>query len=155
MRVPPWRILEVRRVRLDWSPISAESVARLERAFTEEEIHQAIFQLDKVKALGPNGFTIAMFQECWDVIKEDLIRVFLEFHRSGVSNQSTNATFIALVPKKSQTKRMFDFRPINLVTCLYKVIAKVLSGQLQSVLNETIHITQGAFVQGRQSWTPC
>ncbi|RVW56444.1 hypothetical protein CK203_072542 [Vitis vinifera] len=77
-----------------------------------------ILELDKVKALGPNGFTIAMFQECWDVIKEDLIRVFLEFHRSGV-------------------------------------IAKVLSGQLQSVLNETIHITQGAFVQGRQSWTPC
>ncbi|KAL6312635.1 hypothetical protein AAG906_019528 [Vitis piasezkii] len=25
----------------------------------------------------PDGFTIAVYQECWDVIKEDLIRVFL------------------------------------------------------------------------------
>ena len=45
------------------------------------------------------------------------MKVFSEFHRSGVVNQSTNATFIALVPKKSQTKRMSNFRPINLVTC--------------------------------------
>lgn len=31
---------------LDWSPISVESASRLEHAFVEEEIHQAIFQLD-------------------------------------------------------------------------------------------------------------
>ncbi|RVW43795.1 hypothetical protein CK203_074062 [Vitis vinifera] len=58
---------------LDWSPISEESALRLESSFTEEEISKAIFQLDRDKAPGPNGFTIAVFQECWDVIKEDLI----------------------------------------------------------------------------------
>nr|CAN67046.1 hypothetical protein VITISV_001151 [Vitis vinifera] len=86
---------------LDWSPISAESAFRLDSPFTEEEISKAIFQLDGNKALGPNGFTIAVLQDCWDVIKEALVRVFAEFHRSGVINQSTNATFIVLVPKKS------------------------------------------------------
>ena len=86
---------------LDWSPISAESAFRLDSPFTEEEISKAIFQLDGDKALGPNGFTIAVLQDCWDVIKEALVRVFAEFHRSGVINQSTNVTFIVLVPKKS------------------------------------------------------
>ncbi|RVW69397.1 LINE-1 retrotransposable element ORF2 protein [Vitis vinifera] len=57
---------------LDWSPISEESALRLESPFTEEEISKAIFQLDRDKAPGPDGFTIAVFQECWDVIKEDL-----------------------------------------------------------------------------------
>ena len=37
-----------------------------------------------------------------------------------------------------------------MITCLYKIIAKVLSGRLKGVLHETIHSTQGAFVQGRQ-----
>ena len=37
-----------------------------------------------------------------------------------------------------------------MITCLYKVIAKVLLGRLRGVLHETIHSTQGAFVQGRQ-----
>ena len=54
------------------------------------------------------------------------MRVFLEFHNNGVINQSTNATFIALVPKKSQTFKISDFIPISLVTSFYKIIAKVL-----------------------------
>ncbi|RVW19585.1 hypothetical protein CK203_115951 [Vitis vinifera] len=48
------------------------------------------------------------------------------------------------------TKKISDFRPISLITSLYKIIAKVLSGRLRGVLHETIHSTQGAFVQGRQ-----
>ncbi|RVW51561.1 putative mitochondrial protein [Vitis vinifera] len=48
----------------------------------------AVFQLNKEQALGPDGFTIAVYQECWDVIKEDLMRVFLEFHTNGIINQS-------------------------------------------------------------------
>ena len=86
---------------LNWSPISGESAPRLESPFTEKEISKATFQLDMDKAPGPDGFTITVFQDCWDVIKEDLVRVFAEFHRSGIINQSTNASFIVLLPKKS------------------------------------------------------
>ncbi|RVW74568.1 LINE-1 retrotransposable element ORF2 protein [Vitis vinifera] len=98
---------------------------------------------DRDKAPGPDDFTIAVFQDCWDVIKEDLVRVFAEFHNSGIINQNTNASFIVLLPKKSQSKKISDFRPISLITCLYKIIAKVLSGRLRGVLQETIHSTQG------------
>ena len=118
--------------------------------FSEVEIYNAIFQLDRDKASGPDGFTIAAFQDCWDVIKDDLVRVFAEFHNSGIINQNTNASFIVLLPKKSQSKKISDFRPISLITCLYKVITKFLSGRLRGVLQETIHSTQGAFVKGRQ-----
>ena len=88
--------------RLDWSPISEESTLRLDSLFTEEEISKVIFQLDRDKAPGPDGFIITVFQECWDVIKEELVRVFAEFHRSGIINQSTNASFIVLIPKKRE-----------------------------------------------------
>ena len=66
---------------LDWSLISSESASRLESPFTEKEISYAIFQLDRDKAPGLDGFTIAVFQDCWEVIKEDLVKVFAEFHR--------------------------------------------------------------------------
>ena len=78
------------------------------------------------------------------------MRVFAEFHNSGIINQSTNAPFIVLLPKKSVTKKISDFRLISLITSLYKIITKVLSGCLRGVLRKTIHSTQGAFVQGRQ-----
>ncbi|RVW62009.1 Transposon TX1 uncharacterized 149 kDa protein [Vitis vinifera] len=47
-------------------------------------------------------------------------------------------------------KKISDYRPISLITSLYKIIAKVLAGRLRGILHETIHSTQGAFVQGRQ-----
>ena len=84
------------------------------------------------------------------MIKDDLVRVFAEFHSSMFINQNTNASFIVLLPKKCQSKKISDFKPISPITCLYKIIAKVLSGRLRGVLHETIHSTQGAFVQGRQ-----
>ncbi|RVW98412.1 hypothetical protein CK203_026853 [Vitis vinifera] len=56
-----WRILESGRLRL--VPISGESAFRLESPFTEEEIFKAIFQMDRDKAPGPDGFTIAVFQD--------------------------------------------------------------------------------------------
>ena len=37
-----------------------------------------------------------------------------------------------------------------MVTSLYKIIAKVLSGRLHKVLQDTLFSTQGAFVEGRQ-----
>ncbi|RVW84726.1 Transposon TX1 uncharacterized 149 kDa protein [Vitis vinifera] len=138
------------REEIHWRQKARKSVSRLESPFTKEEISKAIFQMDRDKAPGPDGFTIAVFQDCWDVIKEDLVRVFDEFHRSGIINQSTNASFIVLLPKKSMAKKISDYRPISLITSLYKIIAKVLAGRLRGILHETIHSTQGAFVQGRQ-----
>ena len=59
-----------------------------------------MLHLNKEKAPGSDGFTFALYQECWEMIKNDLLRVFLGFHNNGMINQSTNSTFIVLVPKK-------------------------------------------------------
>ncbi|RVW25092.1 Transposon TX1 uncharacterized 149 kDa protein [Vitis vinifera] len=126
---------------------------RLDSPFTEEEISNAIFQLDRDKAPGPDGFTIAVFQECWDVIKEELVRVFAEFHRSGIINQSTNASFIVLLPKKSLSKRISNFRPISLITSLYKIIAKVLSRRLRGFYMRPSTILKALLFKGDKYWT--
>ena len=44
------------------------------------------------------------------MIKDDLLRVLLEFHSDGIINQSINATFIALVPKKKLDNQNFKFQ---------------------------------------------
>jgi len=44
---------------------------------------------------------------------------------------------------------MKDMRPISLCSIQYKIISKILSERLKSVLEEIISDTQGAFVSGR------
>ncbi|WKA09802.1 hypothetical protein VitviT2T_027421 [Vitis vinifera] len=51
---------------IDWTPIFEESAIWLDRPFSEEEVRMTVFQLNKEKAPDPDGFTIAVYQECWD-----------------------------------------------------------------------------------------
>ena len=76
--------------------------------------------------------------------------MIFEFARDGIVHGVTNETYIYLIPKKVNSSKVKDFRPINLVTSCYKIISKNLSNRLKGVLEETIAETQGAFVEGKQ-----
>jgi hypothetical protein len=55
----------------------------VERPFEEREVFKVVKDLNRDKASGLDGFSMAFFQSCWDVIKEDVMKVFLDFHEHG------------------------------------------------------------------------
>ncbi|RVW40626.1 Transposon TX1 uncharacterized 149 kDa protein [Vitis vinifera] len=77
--------------------------------------------------------------------EEEISKAIFQLDRDKAPGQMA-----LLLPYSKSVGIISDFRPISLITSLYKIIAKVLSGRLRGVLHETIHYTQGAFVQGRQ-----
>jgi hypothetical protein len=80
----------------------------------------------------------------------DVLAVFDEFHEFCSFEKSLNATFLALIPKKHNASNIRDFRPISLIGCMYKMLAKVLTNRLKFVLENLISETHNAFVGGRQ-----
>jgi hypothetical protein len=126
----------------------------LEREFDEEEVRKTVMAMEGDKAPGPDGFSIAFFQICWEVVKEDVMKIFKEFYDEGKFEASLNSTFISLIPKIPGASEMKDFRPISLVGSLYKIIAKVLANRLKGVLDKVISKTQSAFIKGRQILDP-
>ena len=102
------------------------------------------------KAPGPDGFTVAFWQNAWDFAKEEIMEMFKEFHEHNSFVKSLNNTFLVLIPKKSGAKNLGDFRPISLVGGLYKLLAKVLANRLKKVIGKVVSIAQNAFVMGRQ-----
>jgi hypothetical protein len=135
---------------LSFLSIDEEESIWLERAFEEKEVWDVIRNLNGDKVPGPNGFTMAFFQKCWDILKTDIMDVFAEFHTRGKFEKSFNATFVSLIPKKTGAMDVRDFRPISLVGGIYKIISKVLANRFKSVLSKIISNTQNAFIGGRQ-----
>jgi hypothetical protein len=110
----------------------------LELPFEEREVLEVVKGLNRDKAPGPDGFTLAFYQDCWEVIKTDLMGVFQDFHTHSKFVKSVNATFLALIPKKFGAMDLKDFRPIILVSGVYKIIAKVLANRLKKVVAKII-----------------
>jgi len=130
--------------------LDAGEASSLELPFEEREVLEVVKGLNGDKAPGLDGFTLAFFQDCWDVIKTDLMGVFQDFHTHIKFVKSINATFLALIPKKSGAVDLKDFRPISLISNVYKIIAKVLANRLRRVVEKIISNPQIAFVKGRK-----
>jgi hypothetical protein len=144
---------------LNWRPrldnlafdrLSDTEALSLEDPFEEKEVWEVIKGMDRDKAPGPDGFSMAFFQDCWGVIKGDFMAVFYEFYDRGEFVKSINSTFITLIPKVHGAKEIKDFRPISLVGGMYKIIAKVLANRMRRVMDKVISKPQNAFIKGRQ-----
>nr|GFB12307.1 RNA-directed DNA polymerase, eukaryota [Tanacetum cinerariifolium] len=92
------------------------------REVSNEEIKRAVWDCGIDKAPGQDGFTFGFYRRYWDIIGND-------------------------VPNANMVK---DFRPISLIGSLYKVIAKVLTNCLITVLDDIVDEIQSAFVMDRQ-----
>jgi hypothetical protein len=141
------------RSRLDnlaFNVLDVEEASSLELPFEEIEVFEVVKGMNPDKAPGADGFSLAFFQDCWDVIKLDFMGVFQDFHTHRKFVKSLNATFIALIPKKSEALDLKDFRPISLVSGLYKIIAIVLVNRMRRVMEKVFLNSQNAFVKGRQ-----
>lgn len=64
-----------------------------------EEIKEAVFQLGALKAPGPDGFHGVFYQQSWETIKTDLLKLVQEFFETSVLDHRLNQTHIVLIPK--------------------------------------------------------
>ncbi|XXG72211.1 hypothetical protein AAC387_Pa07g1359 [Persea americana] len=136
---------------LSFPSISLEDRSWLERAFEEEEVLRALEECGGDMAPGPDGFNFSFIKAGWGFLEEDYKSMLSEFHLRGRISKEMNATFLTLIPKVPNQIELKDYRPISLVGCLYKLLAKILANCLKKALPSIISPFQGAFVAGRQN----
>jgi hypothetical protein len=98
--------------------LSNRERADLTKPFSVDEVKAAVWDCDNFKSPGPDDITFRFIKDFWDILKIDVMRVLLEFHRNGKLAKGINNTFIALIPKVDNPQRLNDFRPISLVGCI-------------------------------------
>nr|GEY75670.1 RNA-directed DNA polymerase, eukaryota [Tanacetum cinerariifolium] len=70
--------------------------------------------------------------------------------RANLAVKGCNSSFIALIPKSLYPKSVSDYRPINLIGSLYKVVTKILATRLLTIISDLISDVQTAFLPNRQ-----
>ena len=106
--------------------ISANENFELTRILNAEEIKKVVWDMNPLKAPGPDGFPGLFFRRYWDIVGYQVIDVVQSFFREGWLLKQMNHTFITLIPKKQGACNFNHSRPISLCNFYYKIISKIL-----------------------------
>ena len=136
-------------IREDLTQVTEQENEFLTAAFTEKEIHDAVFQMEANKAPGPDGFPAEFYQFFWEIVKTDLIQIFQAFHKGELPIHSLNFGIITLLPKSTDALCIQQFRPICLLNVSFKIFTKVLNNRVTSIADRIISPYQSAFIPGR------
>jgi len=117
-----------------------------EAPLTKEEIKNAIFDSYTEGTPGPDGFPFLFYQTFWDTIKYDLMDLVKDFESGHLNLDRLNYVMITLIPKEAEAKHLYNFRPISLVNCSFKIFAKAMNNKLTRVAD--ICANQTAFLKG-------
>lgn len=119
--------------------------------FFVTEIHDGLLSCGSTKAPGADGFNILFYKRAWRIMQDDIVALFRTLYISGKIPKGLNSSFLILIPKVVGICYLLEFRSISLINGVFKLISKVLSFRLRSVLSFVISENQHAFIKGRST----
>lgn len=97
-------------------------------------MEEVVQSFDGNKSPGLDGYNFNFILSFWGLIKEQVWGMVNDFFDTDKLPRGFSSYFVALIPKLKNPQSLNEYRPISLLGCLYKIIAKLLAGRLKKVL---------------------
>jgi len=110
--------------------------------FSEDKILGVVRECGGSKSPGSDGFNFNFIKSNWRILGGDIVKAIKWFFETGFIPRGCNASFVSLIPKCENPSKLGDFKPISLVGCIYKILAKILANRLKTVLEKVIDKNQ-------------
>src|SRR6266540_5064554 len=132
----------------DIPQLTSEENDMLTATFTEQEVKDAVFQMEHNKAPGPDGFPAEFYQTFWDIIKTLLMEMFAQLSTGNLPLFKLNFGVITLLPKKENAVQIQQYRLICLLNVSFKIFTKVATNRITMIAHKVIRATQTALMPG-------
>ena len=107
-------------------------------------------ELTSNRALGLDGIPIEFYKTFWGDIKDIFLDSIIFALETGQLCESQYQGVMTLISKpEEELLQITNYRPITLLNCDYKIVAKVLNNRLKKLLHEIIGPQQNGLVGGR------
>ncbi|CAI5960283.1 unnamed protein product [Closterium sp. NIES-65] len=122
---------------------------KLKAPWSEAEVKAALAGLPKGKSPGQDGLLAELFVTHWDLLGGCFMNFARDFESTGRLPESMTTALTVLLHKNGEKDLLSNYRPITLLTTVYKVLAKVLANRLKLELHHKISKEQHGFLLGR------
>ncbi|CAI7854016.1 unnamed protein product, partial [Closterium sp. NIES-54] len=126
--------------------LGAEGKAILWADWTEKEVKKEVAELPNGKTPGGDGLPKELFEANWDVLGPELMRFIRDFEETAHLSESLTTAVTVLLHKKGDKGKLENYRPITLLSALYKIIVKGMANRIKRVLREVILDDQHGFL---------
>ena len=113
------------------------------------EVKRVINILKPNKSPGEDGIISEFYVLFWDIIADDFYELLCYIFREFTLSNSQYKGVLTLLYKAGERENICNWRPLTLLNCDYKIIAKILAERLKRILFKIIHSDQKGFVKGR------
>ena len=114
-----------------------------------EELDLSLNQSNLKSSPGMDGFSYSFIKNFWHIYRKPLF----ECAKISLENQSLPESFltaqIKLIPKKGNSKKIGNWRPISLLSNFYKIISRLINNRLKGIANRILSRAKKGFSQKR------
>jgi len=122
-----------------------------ELSISEEEIKAAIKSLKNGKSPGPDTIANEMLKNAANTLSLPLSSLFTKCMEQRKIPESWNTALIILIYKKGDPMNLKNYRPISLLSNLYKLFTKILTNRITEQLEKHQGKDQAGFRPGRST----
>jgi Reverse transcriptase (RNA-dependent DNA polymerase) len=122
----------------------------LESDLTFEELFSSLNESNLKSAPGIDGFSNLFIKKNFSVLGRPLFNCCKACLNDGSLIETFSTAQIKLIPKKGDTTKLKNWRPISLLSNFYKLLSRAIINRLKSVVNRVLSRAQKGFNKARQ-----
>jgi hypothetical protein len=131
------------------SKLSDAEKTALELPLTMEELNVSVAGANISSAPGIDGFNTRFVRKFWKYFSTPLLKYANCCFIRGHLTRSFRTAVLKLIPKKGDCSDINKWRPISLLSCLYKIISRAINNRLKLVVNRFTTRAQKGFTSHR------
>lgn len=142
---------------IDWHhslPTLHESLEIETGLFTFQELETAIMKMKRLKAPGPDDIPAELLMHLDNYNRSTILALMNKCWVEGKIPISWKKANVACLYKKGDDSLPSNYRPISLLSVLYKLLARMIQIRMATSLDHLIRATQHGFRQKRSTQTP-
>lgn len=117
-------------------------------AILQCEVEKAIRSQKTEKSPGPDKITNELMRGTLEELTQILTTIFNEILLSGHIPEQWTKSHIILIHKKGDKENIENYRPISLMSNVYKVFAKIILERISALLDDQQPVEQAGFRKG-------
>jgi len=131
------------------SMLSEQERQLLDSPLTQKEIDDSMEQANTKSAPGIDGISNTFLKKYWEYIGTALFNYATHCFNKGILTANFRTASIKLIPKKGGLESLKNWRPISLLSNLYKIISRAINNRLNKIVNRVCSRAQKGFNDSR------